>query len=219
MTQEEKNVMHRQQKILGILCILLPVLSIGFGIIGYLSGTNEPGWYESISATYYANSRMMMIGLLFASSIYYWAYSGYDRTDSIITTISAITAMCIVIFPCSDGRATTEPIVGLFCLPVHISGILHNISAAILYGTFFIQTLRFTKHGANMTSQKIKRNKVYRTCAALMIIGVLIIICPILIRALAPYHYLILVGECFLQIAYGTAWLVKGECITALNDK
>ena len=70
MNELEKKTMRSQQAILGWLGILLPVMCIGFGLIGYFRGVNEPGWYESISDTYYANSRMCMIGLLFASGIY-----------------------------------------------------------------------------------------------------------------------------------------------------
>ena len=57
MTNNEKVLMKRQQNILGWLCILLPILSVGLASIG----RNVPGWYESISATYYTNSKMFLI--------------------------------------------------------------------------------------------------------------------------------------------------------------
>ncbi|MCF0198222.1 MAG: hypothetical protein HUK02_02715 [Bacteroidaceae bacterium] len=219
MNELEKKTMRSQQAILGWLGILLPVMCIGFGLIGYFRGVNEPGWYESISATYYANSRMCMIGLLFASGIYYWAYRGYDLWDSIVTDVAAVMAFCVVAFPCSDGRATSEELVGIFCLPIGVSGTIHNIVAIVLYVTFFVQTLRFTRTAGEMTPQKKMRNRVYYSCAALMIVGSLFILCVNVVPALEEYHYLVLVGECFLQLAFGTAWLVKGECVKALNDK
>ncbi|MCQ2584233.1 MAG: hypothetical protein MJ185_01480 [Treponema sp.] len=218
MTDLQKTTMMRQQKILGVLCILLPVLSVGFGFIGALRGVNYPGWYESISATYYANSRMMMIGLLCATGIYFWAYNGYDTWDNIITTISAVTSIFIVVFPCSDGRATTEPIVGLFCLPVELSGTIHTLSALILYSSFAIQVMRFRKRGVTVTNKKLLRNKIYLTCFILMCVGALFILSTNIIPALKPYHFFVFIGECFFQLAYGVAWLVKGQCVKYLND-
>ena len=218
MEEYEKMTMRRHQKIIGILGILLPIMSVGFGLIGYWRGLNEPGWYESISATYYANSHIMMIGLLFAVSLYYWAYEGYDQMDRLITSVSAVMAMCIIVFPCADGRATSAEFVGLFCLPTALSGKLHTVAAIVLYLTFFIQTLRFTKHGEVVTEQKERRNRVFYCCAALMVVGMLFILATNVIEPLKQYHYFVLIGETFLQLAFGTAWLVKGECIKALND-
>ena len=218
MTVDEKRVMRRYQTIIGCLGWALPVLSVGFGLIGFFRGVNEPGWYESISATYYANSSMMMVGLLFAISLYFWAYKGYDRVDNSITKISAIAAMGIVAFPCADGQATSAEIVGLFCLPTALSGKIHTILAVVLYVTFFIQIQRFKKGKKHMTEQKKKRNRVYNWCMLLMLIGFAIIILSIVDKTLLPYHFLVLVGECFLQVGFGTAWLVKSESIKALND-
>lgn len=215
----DKELMHKQQKILGHLCILLPLLSVGFGLIGYFTGVNNPGWYESISATFYANSKMMMIGLLCATSIYFWAYKGYDKADDIITKIGAITALMIVAFPCSDGKATTEPIVGLFCLPLGVSGAIHNISALVLYTSFIVQTFRFTKHGKVMTDMKKKRNIFYYCCIGVMLFGTLFIFSCNIIDPLKPYHFFILIGESFLQLGYGCAWLCKSEAFKCLNDK
>ena len=219
MEELDKILMRKQQKILGVLGILLPLLSVGLGLIGYWRGVNEPGWYESISATYYANSGMMMIGLLFALYLYYWAYKGYDKLDDIITSIAAVMAMGIVAFPCADGRATTAEYVGLFCLPLKVSGVIHTVCAIVLYAAFFVQTYRFTKHGANVTAEKLKRNRVYYSCMVMMIVGMLFVLGTNVIECLADYHYFVLVGECFLQLAFGTAWLVKAGSITALNDK
>lgn len=209
-------MMKNQQKILGILCILLPILAVGFGLIGYFRGVNEPGWYESISATYYANSRMMMIGLLFASGIYFWAYRGYDKADMIITSISAAMAFCVVAFPCSDGRATSEEIVGLLSLPTNVSGTLHLVAAISLYATFIIQIVRFTKSGGTKTKMKKIRNIVYWTCFGLMCLGFALV--ALVAFSVVKMHWFVLLGESFLQLAYGVSWLTKAGCIKFLND-
>lgn len=218
VNHSERTIMRKQQKILGWLCILLPVLSIGFGTIGWLRGVNYPGWYESISATYYANSRMIMIGLLCACGIYFWAYKGYDKADSITTSIAAIAAFGIVMFPCSDGRSTTETIVGLFSLPTHISGIFHCTFATALYATFIVQTCLFRKSKGEKTPKKIIRNRIYLACLIFMGIGAAFILSCCFIPVLIPCHYFVLIGESFFQIGYGVAWLVKAELISGLSD-
>ena len=52
------------------LCLLLPFLSILFGFIGVLQGYNPAWWYYSISDTYYANSKAIMIGILSITTFY-----------------------------------------------------------------------------------------------------------------------------------------------------
>lgn len=217
-----EEIMHKQQKILGILCILLPILSVGFGIVGWLTGVNPTTWFNSISDTYYANSKMMMIGLLCACGIYFWAYKGYDKWDNITTCISAITAFMIVAFPCyseAEGLIGTKQ--GLFCLPIEVSQYVHNISALVLYTTFGIQVLRFRKHGESMTFMKKVRNEIYLCCFILMVVGTCIVLSHSFIPVIKEprFDWFTLLGETFLQIGFGFAWLVKGECIKFLNDK
>ena len=143
---------------MGWLCILLPILSVGLASIG----RNVPGWYESISATYYTNSKMFLLGLLFSWGVYFWAYKGYDIWDKIITSLSAVFAFAIIAFP-TGGNCTPDwsEKVGLLNIPVTYSHIVHCLSAAGLYATFIIQTLRFRKHGEVVTAEKKTRNAVY----------------------------------------------------------
>ena len=81
MTELEEQTMRKQQFILGWLCTVLPFVSIGFGLIGAITKCNPPTWWYSISATFYTNSNVVLIGLLFATGIYFWAYEGYDKMD------------------------------------------------------------------------------------------------------------------------------------------
>ena len=74
------------------LCLLLPFLSILFGFIGVLQGYNPAGWYYSISDTYYANSKAIMIGILSITTFYFATYKGYDIRDRIVNVLSAICA-------------------------------------------------------------------------------------------------------------------------------
>jgi len=99
-----------------------------------------------------------------------------------------------------------------------IFDILHLISAALLflmlaYFSFFL----FTKSSPNPTSQKLKRNVIYRVC------GILILICIVLLAiyflylrdrfpsliSLNPIFWL----ETVALWSFGVSWLTKGEMI------
>ena len=134
MTELEEQTMRKQQFILGWLCTVLPFVSIGFGLIGAITKCNPPTWWYSISATFYTNSNVVLIGLLFATGIYFWAYEGYDKMDNIVTKLCAIFSFMTIAFPtqlylCEDKFK----LVGLFCLPNNVSYVIHCISSLALY--------------------------------------------------------------------------------------
>ena len=103
MKEVQRESMLFQRKVLGILCMLLAPTSILFGLIG--KDVNLPSWYDSISATYYANNKIIMIGLLYAIGIFFTAYKGYDWKDRVCSIVQAATSFMIVTFEkLSNGR-------------------------------------------------------------------------------------------------------------------
>ena len=124
---QNAETMKLLRKVLGWLCILLAPLSVGFGFLAY--ELNGPHFWYSISATYYASSKLWMIGLLFAASITFLCYRGYDSKDNWLANLSGIFAFGVIAFPCATDKAgLTE---GLFNLPIGISNIIHCASAAL----------------------------------------------------------------------------------------
>ena len=216
MTELEEKTMRKQQFILGWLCTVLPFVSIGFGLIGAITKCNPPTWWYSISATFFTNSNVILIGLLFATGIYFWAYEGYDKTDDIVTKLCAIFSFMIIAFPTQlDSCENIFKLVGLFCLPNFISSIIHNISAISLYGCFLVMMLRFRKSSGTMTDKKKFRNIMYLIFAIIMILcGVLILIKSIF--KLPGYMTIIL--ETIAQLCFGISWLIKAGKFKVLND-
>ena len=135
-TETKVQIMKNQMMILGILCILLAPLSILFGLFG----DNPEGWYISISRTYYANSKAIMIGLLIATGIYFISYKGYDKRDDFLTTLQGIAAIGIVIFPTKLGSVDVNSI-GLLGLPSWLSIIFHYACTYTLFISFWIYLL------------------------------------------------------------------------------
>jgi hypothetical protein len=215
MNDVQRESMMFQRKALGILCMLLVPCCIIFGLFGI--PTNPPYWYFSISATFYSNSNIFMIGLLFATTVFFISYKGYDWKDRICALIEGITSFCVIAFPCSTTGAPDK--VGLFQLPVNISADIHNISSALLFVTFAFNVLfLFRLSGPEPTEKKKLRNKIYLICG--------IIICLFMVLQLfvtfanfipdnIPYT---MINEFGMLEAFGFAYFVKSEAISKLND-
>ena len=216
MTELEEKTMRKQQFILGWLCTVLPFVSIGFGLIGAITKCNPPTWWYSISATFFTNSNVILIGLLFATGIYFWAYEGYDKTDDIVTKLCAIFSFMIIAFPTQlDSCENIFKLVGLFCLPNFISSIIHNISAISLYGCFLVMMLRFRKSSGTMTDKKKFRNILY------LIFAIIMILCGILILIKSIFKlpgYITIILETIAQLCFGISWLIKAGKFKVLND-
>ena len=216
MTELEEKTMRKQQFILGWLCTVLPFVSIGFGLIGEITKCNPPLWWYSISATFFTNSNVILIGLLFTTGIYFWAYAGYDKIDNIVTKLCAVFSFMIIAFPTQLYSCTDKfQLVGLFCLPNCISNIIHDSSALALYACFFIMILRFRKSSGKMTDKKKLRNLIYLLFAIIMALcGVIIIIGSIFKWP----GYTTLILEINAQLCFGLSWLIKSGAFKNLND-
>lgn len=193
---------HYQRFMLGQICGFLPLLCLMFGVFGEIRGTNNPEWYFSISATYFANSNMCMIGSLCLCSFFLFTYKGYDLGDRFYTMVSAISALLIVACPCA---ATEAEYIGLFALPAKVSDVVHMVSAATLFGSFALMTLtQFTK-GNNK-----RKNAIYRTCGYIM----LLFMCFIVLSALCGLPgYMTMICEAGMLEAFAFAWIVKSGAI------
>ena len=194
---------HYQRFMLGIICGLLPVGCLLFGILGQLPGINNPEWYVSISATYFANSNMCMIGALCLCAFFLFTYQGYDLGDRLFTSIAAIAALLIVAFPCSARG--TDAHLGLFALPSNISNTIHGVAAAVLFLSFALMILtQFTKGGRK------KRNILYYICGIIMLIAMVFVVISMYCNWV-PYMTMIL--EIVMLEAFAIAWIVKSNII------
>lgn len=98
-------------------------------------------------------------------------------------------------FPCKVSWIPAGTPVGFFQVPMEISHIIHSCCAAIFFTLIAINSIfQFTQSGGAMTVQKIRRNRIYRTCGWGMIIEILLL------------------------SLFGIPWLVKGEAFPFLND-
>lgn len=204
------ETMRLQRKILGVLCALLAPSCIILGLLG----NNLPYWYCSISATYYANSKICMIGLLFATSVFFFSYKGYDWKDRLMSLLQAVSALGIIVFPCkTEGIPET---VGVFNLPFEVSHGIHCVMAGLLFGSFATNITFLFTLGDESNKQKAKRNMVYRTCGTVIYVFMLL---QAMSTALPVPEWfpLTMINEAVMLEAFAVAWLVKAQCW--LGDK
>lgn len=189
---------HYQRFMLGAICGLLPLACLLFGYLGELRGINLPEWYNSISATYFANSNMCMIGALCLCSFFLFTYKGYDLGDRAYTLVAAVSALLIVACPCA---AAPMNFMGLLALPTKLSDIVHMVAAIALFGSFALMTLtQFTK------GRHKRRNTIYRICGSIMLAFMAVV-------ALASVFgwpgYMTMICEAGMLEAFAFAWIVK----------
>lgn len=185
---------------LGWLGIALPwivlVLSFAFGY----------GMPDSISATYFRDPCITPFMIILGSAgILLFNYSGYDLTDNILNSLAGGFAWGICLFPCA---ATTLERVGTFQIATNVSNIFHMIFALAFFGILAYNSLfQFTKGSNNPTSNKLKRNVIFRVCGIGMIA----------IFALMPFVFIfdIYAGTWFVEMIaltfFGVSWMTKAN--------
>ena len=198
-----QSTMHYQRFMLGIICGFLPIGCILFGLLGERTGINHPGWYNSISATYFCNSNMCMIGSLCLCAFFLFTYKGYDLGDKALTTVSAISALLIVACPTSASPADN---LGLFALPAKVSSIIHDVSASVLFVSFAVMILtQFTK------GKRKQNNIVYRICGWIMVATMALVVVG---RFFPHPRYMTTIYEFVLLEAFAVAWVLKSGALS-----
>ena len=198
-----ESQVHFQRLVLGVICGLLPILCVLFGLISCTIGGQE--WYllQSVSETYYTNHKIIMITALGLCTFFFTTYKGYDIGDRIFTALAALGSFGVAAFPCWSLAA--KEIEGLFSLPILTSNTLHMISACLVFGSFAIMTItQFTKGNDK------KRNIVYYVCGAIMLAA--IIMCAIRMW-LGWAGYWVMVFEFIMLEAFAVAWITKSKAV------
>jgi formate-dependent nitrite reductase membrane component NrfD len=144
-------------------------------------------------------------------------YQGYERWDNIVTSFAGLCALGIALF------ATTQ-ISDIDCavcfLPACKARVwTHYISAALFFTTLsYVSFCLFTKSKGPKTKRKIVRNIVFRTCAVVMLVSIILIllikVIPWLGTHLAKFKPVFWL-EWLALIAFGVSWLVKGKAMLA----
>lgn len=188
------------RRVIGAIGIgLPPALAIwGFYIFGRIDIEG------SISSYYYLRTRDIFVPALITIGILFFVYRGYDWRERMALNIAGMLAFGYALFP-SQGSPME--------VTVHFAS-WTGMFLILAYFSYFL----FTRTTGFPSPQKTVRNRLYRA-SGLMILG-----CVILVFVLAisdgyfglewllvsqPIFWL----ESLAFVAFGTAWLVKGEVL------
>lgn len=203
------------RKAIGYLGILMPII-VRLGAYLFEGIPSN----DSISAYYYTGMRDVFVGTLFANGVFLFCYRGPDTQDNVLTNIAGLSAVAIGLFPMDP--AYNKIILERFpaindpgCYQNH--GVLgyHIYVVATFFAILsYLAIFRFTKSNQpQITKQKKSRNKVYIVCGIVMLISLGAIV---LIKATGKTSS-IFWPETVAIVAFGIAWLTKGQAI--LKDK
>lgn len=191
----------RLRRIIGLLGLLLPAL-----LAGTAAALDGQALQPSLSAYYHTGARDLFVLVLGAIGVALLAYRGHDRSDVRATRVAGLCALAVALLP-------TEPALGATAMQQAI-GAAHATSAGAFFTTMgYISLVLFRRTDQpHPTAAKLRRNRVYAVA------GTIVLGCVIALGALhlvAERSPLVFWIESLAVMAFGAAWLVKGEAIMA----
>lgn len=192
------------RRIVGILGFALPfVLALGALLVF------NTGLQGTLSGYYHTNMRDIFVGAIWAIAFVLFSYKGYDRKDDIAGNLACIFAIGLTLFPTTPEAPPNE------LTPI---GIIHVCFAALFFLTLiYFSWFLFTKTlpGEAIVGPKKARNFIYRACAIIMALCmILMVIYTVLPKGtqmtllpIAPIFWL----ESIAILAFGVSWGIKGQ--------
>ncbi len=165
----------------------------------------------SISIYYYTGMRNLFVGSLCAIAMFMLCTRGYDRKDEFAGIFSALCAIGVAFFP-------TAPACCASARQQHI-GWIHYSFAALLFLTlayFCLVLFKMSAENHALTRRKIQRNMVY-TGSGIAILASLALLAAMTLVFHVEYVFARVAPGILFEttslIAFGCAWLTKGETI------
>lgn len=169
----------------------------------------------SISSYYYTGMRNLFEGSLCAIALFQLFCRGYDKWDEVAGILSGVFALGVAFCPTTPDHCATP-----FQKQV---GTAHYIFAGLLFLTlavFCLVLFRMSAQGHALTSMKRLRNRVYTACGIVIlasITAILLLVKVFKVTVLFGGLGTIFVFETTSLVAFGLAWLIKGQ--TLLKDE
>jgi hypothetical protein len=201
------------RKAIGVLGIVLPIALLVLHPLLYSCNSLQP----SISDFYHTNMRNLFVGVMCAVGFFLFCYNGYDKRDYIAARIAAFAAVGVAFSPTYIKK--TAQCVTNIVQSAPIENTMHNVFAVIFFlSLFYFSWFLFPLHSNTPTKEKLVRNKIYKTCAVIILVCIILIalidLIPdwrVALQAYKPTFWL----EAIALWAFGTSWLTKGEAMFA----
>ncbi|MCW7538598.1 hypothetical protein OOT46_12170 [Aquabacterium sp. A7-Y] len=202
------------RKAVGTLGMLLPALLVLGEVLAFRTARIQ----ESISSYYYTGMRDVFVGTMCALGVFLFTYRGYDERDN--RAGKAACAGAIGLALCPTTPALSCPTATTWSGYVHL-GCASLFFLSLAYFSLFLFTE--TDDPQRRTPQKIRRNRVYRTCGVVMLgaLAALLVYQGLLPESLkcrlsrySPVFWL----ESVAIVAFGVSWFAKGEGLGLMRD-
>lgn len=212
------------RRAVGWLGILLPfVLAI------MLFALTSCSIQDSISQYYYTRMGSYLTGTLCAVGLFLFAYKGYPgETDGLLCNFAAVCALGVAFVPMqlNPGDVPCPDCIVFFTKGEHLWRYFHYVFAVLLfldmaYLCYFKFTLTTPGETVANTTKKHTRNQLYKICGIIIFSCILLLAIYKIIASInhdLKIYTLTFFLESIMLIAFGTAWLVKGEGVGFLND-
>lgn len=192
------------RRAIGAIGTALPfVLILGALLLG-------EGLRNSVSGYYYSGMRDVYVGAMCAAGIFLLSYRGYDRNDATASVVGSVTAIGTALLPMTPPGGGDDA--------DHIVGILHVVFAVGFFLTlaYYCLALFPRTDGVQPSVRKLQRNRIYRT-TGLIILGCLALMAVFawFLDAETAHLRPALWLESIATLAFGVAWLAKGQAILA----
>jgi hypothetical protein len=202
------------RKTVGWIAIALPFVVVSF--IWFA----DHCFQDSISAYYYTSMRNVFVGALCSIGLFLIACVGYkaDRIPSMFAgALSFIVAFSPTTPPICDGKYPCRIVATT--LPFPHSDVIHAVAASLLFITLaYFCLVLFRRKDVVPTARKMMRNKVYLICGVIILAALATYALIELLHAVGtiptvkPRNLLFYI-ETICLLAFGFAWIVKGEQI------
>ncbi|MBY8874219.1 hypothetical protein K7640_20530 [Micromonospora sp. PLK6-60] len=189
----------------GVLGIALPFLVIA----GDAVRAGRLVLLDSISAYYHTDGRDVFVGSMCAIGVFLICYR-YARIDDVLSTVAGALSIVVALLPAATAGADgTDRLIGR----------LHQLAAAALFLLLAAFCFLFAHTGPSrprVTAEKPGRDPLYRGCGVVILVAVALALAsnalpPATQDAVRP----LLWCEIVAVLAFGVAWLAKGQAIIA----
>jgi hypothetical protein len=205
---------HAHRQLIGYIGLLLPVILVVFAGLRPTDGLERWQLLGSISAYFYTGATSAFVGLLVALAFFLFTYQGYRNehqwADRAAAWTGGAAALGVALYP----TAAPEGVAPLAWWTTW-TGVVHYVSAVVLFGVFAVFALwlfRLGAPGEQPTPDKLRRNRIYLVC------GIVIIASVAWAGIEAMRARPIFLPESVALVAFAVSWLVKGYALRSIGD-
>jgi len=220
LPEDPMLVSYRQlRRAIGMIGIALPLILLAGGLI-----SREDGICDSISSYYWSVAmRGVLVGSLCSIGVFLWSYRGNGKWDNWAGNAACVAAICVALFPCSPESDATHHIPCSTSQPgIPWTPGIHFTAAAVLFlllAYFCTYSFPGQDPKTTPTPKKPLRNKIYRTCGAIIIICIAAIALLHALFSGTPPGSSVFWLESLAIWAFGWSWYIKGQGLGVVQDK